>query len=76
MCGFIGIVGKGNQPFPEDTLRRMAGMIVHRGPASERRSGTHLLLRSLGADWREPLRSFQPKGGLTMAYLSTIKHPT
>jgi asparagine synthase (glutamine-hydrolysing) len=46
MCGFIGIVSKGSQPFPESTLRRMAGMIVHRGPddAGFHREGDWLAL--------------------------------
>ncbi len=35
MCGFVGIVSKSGREFPEETLRRMTGMIVHRGPDDE-----------------------------------------
>lgn len=32
MCGFICSISKTEAPFPQDTLRRMASMITHRGP--------------------------------------------
>jgi asparagine synthase (glutamine-hydrolysing) len=32
MCGFVGIISKKNNPFPEDKLREMTSLIAHRGP--------------------------------------------
>ncbi len=32
MCGFVGIVSKGNKAFPETSLDKMTSMIAHRGP--------------------------------------------
>lgn len=32
MCGFIGIISKSGKKFPEQTLEKMASMIIHRGP--------------------------------------------
>ncbi len=32
MCGFVGIISKTDKKFPEDILRKMTSMIVHRGP--------------------------------------------
>jgi len=35
VCGFIGIISKTDKKFPEETLRKMNAMIVHRGPDDE-----------------------------------------
>lgn len=35
MCGFVTVISKGGGEFPENTLKKMASMIVHRGPNDE-----------------------------------------
>ncbi|HRU01361.1 MAG TPA: hypothetical protein P5239_06635 [Victivallales bacterium] len=35
MCGFVATISRKDVPFPEDKLRTMTGMIVHRGPDDE-----------------------------------------
>ncbi|OGV50892.1 MAG: asparagine synthase (glutamine-hydrolyzing) [Lentisphaerae bacterium GWF2_52_8] len=35
MCGFVGIIGKGEAAFPQETLARMNSLITHRGPDDE-----------------------------------------
>ncbi|OGV35320.1 MAG: asparagine synthase (glutamine-hydrolyzing) [Lentisphaerae bacterium GWF2_45_14] len=35
MCGFVGVISKTAKKFPEETLRKMNAMIVHRGPDDE-----------------------------------------
>ena len=35
MCGFVGIISKKQSLFPEEKLREMTSVIVHRGPDDE-----------------------------------------